>query len=158
MAPWIGPKPKNVGNVLHNLLNNVMEKHPNLKVCFKTPAVQIYKEGERVTGIIAKTNDEFTLFKANKGVILATGDYMNNEAMVNRWCPDIAEFDKKQFGKTGDGHVLAISAGAVMEPTGHTKMLHDFDSALMFDEPFLYLNMEGKRFTNEVTRLVLRHL
>lgn len=149
MAPWIGPKPKNVGNVLHNILHNVMQKHDNLKVFFKTPAVQICKDGERVTGVIARNNDEYTLFKGTKGVILATGDYMNNEAMVSRWCPDISEFDKKQFGKTGDGHVLAISAGAVMEPTGHTKMLHDFDSALMFDEPFLYLNMKGERFTNE---------
>lgn len=149
MAPWIGPKPKNVGNVLRNLLSNVMSEHPNLKTFFKTPAVQICKDGERVSGVIAKTSDGFTLFNATKGVILATGDYMNNEAMVDRWCPDIAGFDKKQFGKTGDGHVLAISAGAVMEPVGHTKMLHDFDSALMFEEPFLYLNMEGNRFTNE---------
>lgn len=149
MAPWIGPKPKNVGNVLHNILTRVMTKHPNLKVFFKTPAVQIRKEEGCVTGVFARTGEDFTLFKAMRGVILATGDYMNNEAMVSRWCPDIAEFDKKQFGKTGDGHVLAISAGAVMEPTGHTKMLHDFDSALMFDEPFLYLNMRGERFTNE---------
>ena len=71
-----------------------------------------------------------------------------------RWCPDIAEFDKKQFGKTGDGHILAVSAGAHMEPAGHTKMMHDFDSALMFEEPFLYLNMHGERFTNEYTGFV----
>lgn len=41
-----------------------------------------------------------------------------------------------------------------MEPLGHTKMMHDFDSALMFEEPFLYLNMEGERFTNEYTGFV----
>ena len=70
-------------------------------------------------------------------MILATGDYTNNKAMVERWCPDIAEFDKKQFGKTGDGHILAVSAGAKMENLGHTKMMHDFDSALMWEEPFL---------------------
>lgn len=149
MAPWVGPKPKNVGNVLRDVLKNVMTKCPDLKVFFKTPAVQICRDEKRVTGIIAKSEDGFTLFKATKGVILATGDYMNNEAMVNRWCPDIAGFDKKQFGKTGDGHVLAISAGAVMETVGHTKMMHDFDSALMYDEPFLFLNMAGERFANE---------
>ena len=148
-APWVGPKPKNVANALRHLLSNVMEEHPNLETFFNAPAVQICKDGDRVSGVIAKTSDGFTLFNATKGVILATGDYTNNDAMVERWCPDIAGFDKKQFGKTGDGHVLAISAGAVMEPVGHTKMLHDFDSALMFEEPFLFLNMEGDRFTNE---------
>ena len=74
--------------------------------------------------------------------------------MVERRCPDIKDFDKKQFGKTGDGHVMAISAGAKMEPLGHTKMMHDFDSALMWEEPFLYVNMEGERFTNEYTGFV----
>ena len=33
-------------------------------------------------------------------------------------------------------------------------MMHDFDSALMFEEPFLYLNMHGERFTNEYTGFV----
>ena len=54
---------------------------------------------------------------------------MNNEAMVKRWCPDVDGFDKKQYQKTGDGHIMAIDAGAKMENLGHTKMMHDFDSA-----------------------------
>ena len=154
-APWIGPKPLNVGNALRNVLTNVQEQHPELETFFSTPAVQLIREGDRVTGVIGKSKSgEYILFRAQKAVILATGDYTNNMAMVARWCPDIAEFDKKQFGKTGDGHVLAISAGAQMENPGHTKMMHDFDSALMFEEPFLYLNMKGERFTNEYTGFV----
>jgi succinate dehydrogenase/fumarate reductase flavoprotein subunit len=154
-APWIGPKPMNVGNALHNALNNIMEKHSNLSAYFSTPAVKLVMDGKRVAGVIAKNKEgKYIQFNASKAVILATGDYTNNPSMVQRWCPDIAEFDKKQFGKTGDGHVLAISAGARMENLGHTKMMHDFDSALMFEEPFLYLNMDGERFTNEYTGFV----
>ncbi len=154
-APWIGPKPLNVGNALHNALNNIMEKHSDLHAYFSTPAVKLIMNDKRVTGVIAKNKDgKYIQFNASKAVILATGDYTNNAAMVKRWCPDIAEFDKKQFGKTGDGHILAISAGAKMENLGHTKMMHDFDSALMFEEPFLYLNMNGERFTNEYTGFV----
>ena len=115
-APWIGPKPLNVGNALKKVVDNVKEKCPNLETFFKTPAVQLIKEGGRVTGVIGKNRDgKYIQFNASKAVIIATGDYTNNEAMVKRWCPDIAEFDKKQFGKTGDGHILAMSAGAVME-------------------------------------------
>ena len=154
-APWIGPKPLNVGNALHNALNNIMAEHDDLHAYFSTPAVKLVMDGRKVTGVIAKDKDgKYIQFNASRAVILATGDYTNNAAMVKRWCPDIAEFDKKQFGKTGDGHILAISAGARMENLGHTKMMHDFDSALMFEEPFLYLNMEGERFTNEYTGFV----
>ncbi len=154
-APWVGPKPKNVGNALKNVLNNVQAKHSGLETFFSTPAVQLVMDGGRVTGVIGRSKDgEYIQFNASKAVILATGDYTNNPAMVARWCPDIADFDKKQFGKTGDGHILAISAGAKMENVGHTKMMHDFDSALMFEEPFLFLNMEGERFTNEYTGFV----
>lgn len=155
MAPWIGPKPQNVGNVLQEVLDNVAAKNKNLEVFYSTPAVQLVKDGEKVTGVIAKDADgKYIQFNAAKGVILATGDYMNNDAMVARWCPDIAEFDKKQYHKTGDGHVLALSAGAKMEPLGHTKMMHDFDSGQMYEEPFLYVNMDGERFTNEYTGFV----
>ncbi|WP_294489715.1 FAD-binding protein [uncultured Ruminococcus sp.] len=154
-APWVGPKPLNVGTALQNALERIMAVHDNLKTYFSTPAVKLVTEGGRVSGVIAKDKDgRYIQFGASKAVILATGDYTNNSAMVKRWCPDIAEFDKKQFGKTGDGHILAISAGAEMEKQGHTKMMHDFDSALMFEEPFLYVNMEGERFTNEYTGFV----
>ena len=154
-APWVGPKPLNVGNALKNIVENVKAKNPNLETFFSTPAVQLVKEGNRVTGVIGKNAEgKYIRFNAAKAVILATGDYTNNSAMVKHWCPDIDEFDKKQFGKTGDGHVLAMSAGAKMENLGHTKMMHDFDSALMWEEPFLYLNMNGERFTNEYTGFV----
>ena len=154
-APWVGPKPLNVGNALRKVVERVKENCPDFEVFYQTPAVQLVMDGKRVAGVIGKRADgSYVQFNAAKAVILATGDYTNNKAMVERWCPDIAEFDKKQFGKTGDGHLLAISAGAKMENLGHTKMMHDFDSALMWEEPFLYLNMNGERFTNEYTGFV----
>jgi fumarate reductase flavoprotein subunit len=154
-APWIGPKPKNVGDVLTVVLDTVRKKNPNLEVFFSTPAVKVVKDGDKVTGVIAKDESgKYIQFNAAKGVILATGDYMNNDAMVRHWCPDVDGYDKKQFQKTGDGHVMAIGAGAKMENLGHTKMMHDFDSGLMYEEPFLYVNMEGNRFCNEDTGFV----
>ncbi len=154
-APWVGPKPLNVGNALRKVVDRIKESCPDLDVFYQTPGVKLVMDGRRVAGVIGKRADgTYVQFNASKAVILATGDYTNNKEMVKRWCPDIAEFDKKQFGKTGDGHILAISAGAKMENLGHTKMMHDFDSALMWEEPFLFLNMEGERFTNEYTGFV----
>ena len=155
-APWVGPKPYGVCQALRNILKNIQEKNGNLDAFFGTPAVQLIRDGSgRITGVIGKNSEgKYIRFNAARAVILATGDYTNNPAMVRHWCPDIEGFDKKQKGKTGDGHILAMSAGAVMEEVGHTKMMHDFDSALMFEEPFLYLNMRGERFTNEYTGFV----
>jgi succinate dehydrogenase/fumarate reductase flavoprotein subunit len=155
-APWMGPKPNNVGTYLSYMLEEaVTEFAGKLKVYFNTPAVQMIQKDGKVVGVIGKLADgTYVKFNANKAVILATGDYQNNPSMVDRWCPDVADFDKKQFDKTGDGHLLAITAGAVMEKQGHTKMMHDFDAGLMYEEPFLYVNMKGQRFCNEFVGFV----
>ncbi len=155
-APWMGPKPNNVGTIMRYVLEEAeAEFEGSFKVYYETPGVQLVLDGEKVVGVVGKQADgTYIKFNANKAVILATGDYQNNPSMVKRWCPDVADFDKKQFQKTGDGHLMAIAAGAKMEDLGHTKMLHDFDAGLMYEEPFLYVNMKGERFCNEFVGFV----
>ncbi|NMA67879.1 MAG: FAD-binding protein, partial [Desulfitobacterium sp.] len=155
-APWVGPKPNNAGTFLSYVLDEAAEEYSDrMKIYYNTPGVQLITENGKVKGVVGQLSDgTYVKFNANKAVILATGDYQNNPAMVNRWCPDVANFDKKQFQKTGDGHLMAITAGAVMEDIVHTKMLHDFDAGLMYEEPFLYVNMKGERFCNEFVGFV----
>lgn len=150
-APWVGPKPNNVGTFLSYVLDEAAEKYSDrMKIYYSTPGVQLITDGSQVKGVVGQLADgTYVKFNATKAVILATGDYQNNPAMVKNWCPDVENFDKKQFQKTGDGHLMAITAGAVMEKIAHTKMLHDFDAGLMYEEPFLSVNMKGKRFCNE---------
>ncbi len=52
---------------------------------------------------------------------------------------------------------MAYWAGGVIEPLGHTKMLHDFDAgpASMCDMPFLAVNRKGERFVNETVAMSL---
>ncbi len=150
-APWMGPKPNNIGTYLSYVLDEAAQQYSDrMKIYYSTPGVQLIVDAGRVKGVVGKLADgTYVKFNANKAVILATGDYQNNPAMVKHWCPDVEDFDKKQFQKTGDGHLMAVTAGAVMEKLGHTKMLHDFDAGLMYEEPFLSVNMKGKRFCNE---------
>ena len=123
-------------------------------IYFKTPAVQLIKENDKVVGVYAKKEDG-TILKvtANKGVVLATGDYQNNDAMVQKYLPDAAIFDKKQFGRTGDGHLMGLMAGAKMQNIGHTKMIHTKNwggcCTLMKSLPFMAVNKNGVRFTSE---------
>ena len=96
-----------------------------------------------------KTADgSYIRFNAAKGVILATGDYQNNEAMVDRYVADAQPFNRKQINKTGDGHLIGLLAGAVMEPGCHAKMIHG-GAGCFREEPFLAVNINGERFMYE---------
>lgn len=150
-APWFGPKPNNYGTLVSGILTDALERLDNLKAYFNTPIVQLVKDADgAIVGAVGRRMDgSFVKFNA-KSVILATGAYENNATMVRRFCPDIEHFDKKVYHRTGDGNILAIEAGGAMEPVAHSRVMHDFDAGLMWDEhAYLDLNMEGKRFVNE---------
>jgi succinate dehydrogenase/fumarate reductase flavoprotein subunit len=157
VTSFFGPKPYTTGDGMRHLAK-VAEK-AGVKFFFNMPAVQLVqsKSGE-VIGVIAKGRDgKYTKFLAKKGVILATGDYQNNTAMCNYFIPDLRHFGRKMMDRTGDGFAMGYWAGGVIEPLGHTKMLHDFDAgpASMCDMPFLSVNREGKRFVNETVEMSL---
>lgn len=113
---------------------------------YETPAVQLVKENNRVTGVIAGSEGAYTLFKANRAVILSTGDYCGNADMIHYYCPDVDGFPPLTEGRTGDGHCMGFWAGGVIEPVGHTKMIHDYwqNSA-----PFMLVGPDGKRMVDE---------
>lgn len=116
---------------------------------YDTPAVQLIVESGAVVGVVGKAKDgSYRKFSASKGVILTTGDYQNNEAMVDRYVPDAQPFNRKQMNKTGDGHLIGLLAGAVMEPGSPSKMIHGGKGCFR-EEPFLALNMNGERFMYE---------
>lgn len=117
---------------------------------YETPAVQLIVEDGKTVGVIGKDKDgKYIRFHAKKGIILATGDYQNNEAMVAAYCPDAAPFEKKQYAKTGDGHLMGMLAGAKLEPITHTKMIHAKTTSVMREEPLLAVNDNGVRFVAE---------
>jgi len=149
-APWFGPKPNNYGTLVAGILADAQEQYDNLEVHFSTPVVQLVKNADgAIVGCVGQGENGFIKFNA-KSVILATGAYENNATMVRRFCPDIEHFDKKVYHRTGDGNILAIEAGSAMEPVAHSRVMHDFDAGLMWDEhAFLDLNMNGERFVSE---------
>lgn len=120
---------------------------------YSTPGVQLVTdEAGAVTGVIGKSKDgSYLKFNAAKGVILACGDYQNNDSMMKKFSPEIDGFARKQQGKTGDGILMGIAAGGRLCPVGHSHSLHDMDAAPLFmaDFPLLAVGMDGKRFMNE---------
>jgi succinate dehydrogenase/fumarate reductase flavoprotein subunit len=155
ITAYFGPKPYTNGDGMR-ALGKTAEK-AGVRFFFSTPAVQLVQEASgKVIGVIGKGPDgQFTRFLARKGVILSTGDYQNNKAMCDYFIPDLKNFGRKQVNKTGDGHILGYWAGGVIEPIGHTKMLHDFDAgpSSMCDMPFLVVDQQGRRFVNETVEM-----
>lgn len=151
--------PGNVGGAVQTAYEANKDK---VTAKFKTPAVQLIKDGDKVVGVYARTEDGKVLrVNANKGVILATGDYQNNEAMVNKYVPDAAPFDRKQLNKTGDGHLMGLMAGARMQLLGHTKMVHSSNapgnSRIMQSGTMLAVNAAGERFCAEDMMFCVRN-
>lgn len=157
VTSFFGPKPYTTGDGMRHLAKTA--EKAGVRFFFRMPAVQLVQNraGE-VQGVIARGPDgKYTKFLAKKGVILATGDYQNNKAMSDYFIPDVKHFGRKQLDKTGDGFAMAYWAGGVIEPIGHTKMLHDFDAgpASMCDMPFLAVDRKGRRFVNETVEMSL---
>jgi fumarate reductase flavoprotein subunit len=126
---------------------------------YNTPGEQLVKDSNgKVTGVIAKNADgNYVQFNANKGVILCTGDYGNNPEMVAKyssWVKDIGNAYKPE-DNTGDGHKMAVWAGAVMDTLPHAHMTHYDPSVLPEGDaaysaiPWLWINKYGNRFENE---------
>ncbi len=144
-----GVKPENNGNLVKALCD--MAEKQGAVFHYSTPGVQLVVDNGAVTGVIGKTSTGYIKVNANKAVIVATGDYQNNQAMVERFCPDVKDLARKQQNKTGDGHIMSIMAGGHMVNVGHAHMVHDADSAGNGFSPFplLCLNANGERFMNE---------
>jgi fumarate reductase flavoprotein subunit len=129
---------------------------------YETPAKQLIKNSAgRVVGVIATDKDgKYIKFNATKAVILCTGDYMGDLNMVNEYIPWVAEFAKTYAYAmlmnpvpptpldTGDGHKMAMWAGAAMQGFGHGVMLGG--GGFLFG-PFTRVNSDGQRFMNENT-------
>jgi len=130
------------------LLDNVLKK--GVVTYFKTRAKQLLRKKEsRVTGVIAQNEaGEYLQFNASKAVILCTGDYGNNAEMMAKYCPQSVYLAPTITTSTGDGHMIAMWVGAVMEPGPHTPMVHGPAGPLL-SSAFLQVNLFGKRFQNE---------
>ena len=81
-------------------------------------------------------------------------DWRSNTDILNAYVENSEEAMMWYLNRAGLTDETEYGDGAKMENLGHTKMMHDFDSGLMYEEPFLYVNMEGKRFCNEDTGFV----
>lgn len=148
----------------------------NMQAAINTGKVQTFyghfvekliMENGRCVGLYARNAETGSYVKCNatKGVILAAGDYSSNMAMVKYFCPEVIENNIQCFfpnkdvegnlTNTGDGIKLGMWAGARVQQS-HAPMIHHmgggatgFQDAIVGNDGFLNLNLNGKRFMCE---------
>lgn len=127
---------------------------------FGTTAEALAMGGDAVVGAYAKkADDTYIKLNAAKGVLLATGDFSSNPAMVWNLLTDISEWAARigvqegelaGGGRDGMGIKLGCWAGGAIEPHPRPSMnMSSGTPGPWGTSPFLVLNAKGKRFMNE---------
>ena len=152
----------------HGATANILKKYAQglgLEIRYNTALVSLIKEDGAVTGIYASTPAGVVRFNAAKGVIVCTGGYSLNMDMLKALQPETAKIININYsypGSQGDGIKACLWAGAAMDEV-HAGMLFDRGAVApnqvgcetpgalfwMGSQPFLKVDLEGKRFTNE---------
>ena len=132
------------------------------RIYYSTPARQLIRGEEgRVTGAYGQKEDgSYIKINASKGVLLATGDFHQNDEMLEAFLPLMRGdlFSRNPYGTAqGDGMKMAWWVGAGQDTGPFNIGLcwpHDFT----FEEnspsrwgslPWLRVNIAGERYTNE---------
>lgn len=126
----------------------------------------IMDEGGAVAGVYAQAAGSDGYLKISApSVILATGDYLANEAMMKFYAPECIEnginilsldMDAEgNYTNIGEGHMMGAWAGAAIEQW-HAPIIHHMGGGAGADgrgvignNGYLWLNLRGKRFVNE---------
>ena len=100
---------------------------------FNLKGEQLIKEGDKVVGVYASDEDgNIVRVNAKKGVVLSCGDMSSDTEMLTYYAPQATKYGcffstMDKSGKpvnTGDGHKMAMWAGAVMEDGPYAPMTH----------------------------------
>jgi hypothetical protein len=128
------------------------------QIFFNTKGQQLIKDGNRITGIYA-TDEKGDVIRVNasKGIVLSCGDMSSDTEMLEYYCPPAMQYapffstvdSEGNRVNTGDGHKMALWAGAVMEEGPFAPMTHSLGTNSIGIDPFLMVNINGARFANE---------
>ncbi len=146
-------------------------KNYGVELMFNTGLVKVIKEGNRVVGVIAKKkNGKYIRINASRGVLIATGGYAANQDLIAERNPEavsVSTVRYEQKENQGDGIKAGVWAGGdkdeypsamvfdrgPIKPGGKAgvpiKAGATFDSFFMASQPFMKVNMNGRRFTSE---------
>lgn len=144
------------GYLISGLVRNINKR--NIDVMLDTSVVDIVMDGGEVSAVRLLTEEKEALTVATKSIIVATGGFSANSAMVVKYRPDLAGFvTTNHKGATGGGISLLenIGAGTVdmgeiqIHPTVEQKTSYLISESIRGGGAIL-VNQQGNRFFNEM--------
>lgn len=137
--------------------NQQIAKNHGARFFFDTRACQLTKDGDRVASVIGQAADgTYIEFVANKGVVLAAGDYSKNEQMCRELLAEAADLvDEGNWyghGWDGSGIQMGMWAGGRLEPRSHAACGGNYSFPgfdLIGSTATLRVNAHGKRYSDE---------
>lgn len=116
-------------------------------------------DGEKVTGVVAKSPEGTHVFEARRGVVLATGGFSRGTDLLKIFAPaQLAGLPYGGLGSTGDGLKMAWKLGAALADMGHISATYGShpETGLEFHELLtafylgaIIVNRDGRRFIDE---------
>ena len=149
-----------------NAFMDTLATRSGAQIVYNTTAEELIMEDGVCVGVKATDRDGNTItFRANKGVILATGGFAKNKEMVQeyntsgKW-PDLSTITCTNMpGITGDGIRMAEAVGAALRDMDQIQLLQTTQPGtgncvyayVAPDEAagYLFFNQEGYRFIGE---------
>ena len=131
---------------------------------FESEVTQLIREGDRIAGVEVKTPDGVRRVRARRGVLLNTGGFEWNEEWTRRYITGPAPFAFTPPSNTGDGHRMAIEAGAATALMDQSlwnvsikvpgelhegRQLYRMTNADLAKPGSIVVNQTGRRFCNE---------
>lgn len=112
-------------------------------------AVGLVRDAERIVGAIVRIDNSDRYVRAARGVVLATGGFVMNEAMRRKYCPDSFRVNDP-IGEQDDGSGIELGIGA----GGDAIHMDQFFTTCPWTIPeshayAVMVNAQGQRFINE---------
>jgi succinate dehydrogenase/fumarate reductase flavoprotein subunit len=106
-------------------------------------------DGEQVVGLVMRIDNQDQYVCASKGVVLATGGFVMNSSMLERYAPLTATINSP-IGDKDDGSGIQLGAGAGGDPIHMDEFFTTCPWTIPAEHAHgVFVNTAGQRFINE---------
>lgn len=120
-----------------------------VEVTVDARALAVVRDVERIVGLVVRIDNRPHFVRAERGVVLATGGFVMNEAMRRKYCPETFRINDP-IGDKDDGSGIELGVGA----GGDAVHMEQFFTTCPWTLPpshahGVFVNVAGQRFINE---------